>query len=78
MSIKSNESVPKKLLVPLKDNYYMSFFTEGGNDPSVEQKRNYAVMTNLGDESDFGALDSNFRWLGVSSTLQTISKMSFG
>ena len=56
----------------------MSFFTEGGNDPSVEQKKNYAVMTNLGDESDFGALDSNFRWLGVSSTLQTISKMSFG
>ena len=56
----------------------MSFFTESGNDPSVEQKRNYAVMTNLGDESDFGALDSNFRWLGVSSTLQTISKMSFG
>ena len=46
--------------------------------PSVEQKRKYAVVTNVGAESNFGALDSNFRWLGVSSTLQTISNKSFG
>ena len=56
----------------------MSFFTEGDSDPSVEQKRKYAVMTNLGAESDFAALDSNFRWLGVSSNLQTMSSKSFG
>ena len=62
----------------LRDIYYMSFFTEGDSDPSVEQKRKYAVMTNLGTESDFAALGSNFRWLGVSSNLQTISNKSFG
>ena len=50
----------------------MSFFTEGDSDPSVEQKRKYAAMTNLGAESDSAALDSNFRWLGVSSNLQKI------
>ena len=50
----------------------MSFFTEGDSDPSVEQKRKYAAMTNLGVESDPAALDSNFRWLGVSSNLQKI------
>ena len=61
-----------------RDNYYMSFFTEGDSDPSVEQKRKYAVMTNLGAESDFAALNSNFRWLGVSSNLQKISNKSFG
>ena len=55
----------------------MSFFTEGDSDPSVEQKRKYAAMTNLRAESDFTALDSNFRWLGVSSNLQTISSKSF-
>ena len=37
----------------------MSFFTEGDSDPPVEQKREYAVLTNLGAESDFAALDSN-------------------
>ena len=51
----------------------MSFFTEGDSDPSVEQKRKYAFMTNLGAESDFATLNSNFRWLGVSSNLQKIS-----
>ena len=56
-----NESKPKKLLVPLRDNYYMSFFTEGDSDPSVEKKRKYAVMTNLEPEPDSAALDSNFR-----------------
>ena len=50
----------------------MSFFTEGDSDPSVEQKRKYAVMTNLGAESDFAALNGNFRWLEVSSNLQNI------
>ena len=54
----------------------MSFFTEGDSDPSVEQKRKYAVMTNLGAESDFAALDSNFRRLGASSTLQKTSNSS--
>ena len=49
----------------LRDNYYMSFFTEGDSDSSVEQKRKYAVMTNLGTESDFAALNGNFRWLEV-------------
>ena len=78
VSINFNENVPKKLLMSLRDIYYMSFFTEGDSDPSVEQKRKYAVMTNLGAESDFAALDSNFRWLGVSSNLQTISNKSFG
>ena len=34
-------------------------------------------MTNLGAESDFAALDSNFRCLGVSSNLQKISNKSF-
>ena len=53
----------------LRDNYYMSFFTEGDRDSSVQQKRKYAVMTNLGAESDFVALNSNFRWLEVSSNL---------
>ena len=62
----------------LSDNYYMSFFTEADSDSSVEQKRKYAVMTNLGAESDFAALNSNFRWLGVSSNLQKISNKSFG
>ena len=56
----------------------MSIFTEGDSNPSVVQKRKYAVMTNLGAESDFAALDSNFRWLGVSSNLQTISSKTFG
>ena len=54
----------------LRDNYFMSFFTEGDKDTSVEQKKKYAVMTKLGAESDFAALNSNFRWLGVSSNLQ--------
>ena len=48
------------------------------SDPSVEQKRTYAVMINLGAESDFAALNSNFRWLGDSSKLQKVSNMSFG
>ena len=72
VSTDCNEIVPKKLLMSLKDNYYNSFFTEGDSDPSVEQKRKYAAMTNLGVESDPAALDSNFRWLGVSSNLQKI------
>ena len=78
MSTDCNESVPKMLLMSLRDNYYMSIFTEGDSNPSVVQKRKYAVMTNLGAESDFAALDSNFRWLGVSSSLQKISNRSFG
>ena len=48
----------------------MSFLTQGDSDPSVEQKGKYALMTNLGAESDFAALDTNFLWLGVSSNLQ--------
>ena len=72
VSTDCNESVPKKLLMSLRDNYYMIFLTEGDSDPSVERKRKYDVMTNLGAESDFAALDSNFRWLGVSSNLQNI------
>ena len=55
----------------------MSFFTEGDSDPSVEQKRNYAVP-NLGAEYDFTALDRNFHWLGGSATLQKVSDKSFG
>ena len=78
VSTDCNETVPKKLLMYLRDNYYKSFFTEGDSDPSVEQKRKYAAMTNLRAESDFTALDNNFRWLGVSSNLQTISSKSFG
>ena len=78
VSIDINQSVQKKLLVPLRDNYYMSFFTQCDSDPSVEQKRKYAAMTKLGAESDFAALDSNFPWRGVSSTLQIISNKSFG
>ena len=66
VSTDGNEIVPKKLLMSLRDNHYLSFFTEGDSDPSVEQKRKYAAMTNLGAESDSAALDSNFRWLGVS------------
>ena len=62
----------------LRDNYYMSFFTEGDSDPSVEQKRKYTVVVNLGAESDFAALNSNFRWIGVSSNLQKISNKPFG
>ena len=62
----------------LRDNYYMSFFTEGDSDPSVEQKRKYTVVANLGAESDFAALNSNFRWIGVSSNLQKISNKPFG
>ena len=50
----------KKLLVPLRDNYYMKFITEGDSDPFPEQKRKYAVVTNLGAESDFPALDRNY------------------
>ena len=50
----------------------MSFFIKDGSDPSVQQKRKHAAMTNLGAESDSAALDSNFRWLGVSSNLQKI------
>ena len=46
----------------------MSSFTEGDSDPSVEQKRKYAVLTTFGVESDFVALDSNFHWLGRSTT----------
>ena len=72
VSIDCNQSVPKKLMISFRDNYYMRFFSEGDSDPSVEQKRKYAAMTNLGVESDFAALDSNFRWLGVSSNLQKI------
>ena len=78
VSIDWNESVPKKLLMSFRDNYYMSFLSEGDSDPSVEQKRKYAAMTNLGDESDFAALDTSFLWLGVSSNLQTICNKSFG
>ena len=65
-------NLPKKLLMSLSDNYYMSFFTKDDSVPSVEQKRKYAAMTNLGAESDSAVLDSNFRWLGVSSNLQKI------
>ena len=72
VSTDCNEIVPKKLLMSLRDNYYISFFTEGDSDPSVKQKRKYAAMTNLEVESDSAALDSNFRWLGVSSNLQKI------
>ena len=78
VSTDGNEIVPKKLLMSLRDNHYMSFFTEGDSDPSVEQKRKYAVMTNLGAESDFAALNTNFRRLEVSSSLQKISNKSFG
>ena len=78
MSTDCNESVPKMLLMSLRDNYYMSIFTEGDSDPSGDQKMKCAVMANLGAESDFAALDSNFRWLGVSSSLQKISDRSFG
>ena len=81
VSIDCNESLLNKLLVPLRDNYYMSFFTEGDSDPSVEQKGKYAVMTNLGPKPDFAALYINFCWLGVSWTLpltSTISNFSFG
>ena len=78
VSTDCNETVPMKLLMYLRDNYYKSFFTEGDSDPSVEQKRKYAVMTNLGAESDFAALNTNFRWLEVSSSLQKISNKSFG
>ena len=78
VSTDGNEIVPKKSLMSLRDNYYMSFFTEGDSDPSVEQKRKYAVMTNLGAESDFAALNTNFRRLEVSSSLQKISNKSFG
>ena len=78
VSTDCNEIVPKKLLMYLRVNYYMSFFTEGDSDPSVEQKRKYAVMTNLGAESDFAALNTNFRRLEVSSSLQKISNKSFG
>ena len=62
----------------LRDNYYISFFTEGDSDPSVEQKRKYTVVTNLGAESDFAALNSNFLWIGVSSNHQKISNKPFG
>ena len=48
---------------------YMSFFTEEGSDPSVKEKSKYADLTNLGAESAFAALDSNFHWPGVSTTL---------
>ena len=78
VSTDGNEIVPKKLLMSLRDNYYLSFFTEGDSDPSVEQKRKYAVMTNLGAESDVAALNTNFRRLEVSSSLQKISNKSFG
>ena len=78
VSIDCNQSVPKKLLMSFRDNYYMRFFSEDDSDPSVEQERKYAAMTNLGDESDFAALDTRFLWLGVSSNLQTISNKSFG
>ena len=70
VSTDCNETVPKKLLMSLRDNHYKSFFTEADSDPSVEQKRKYAAMTNLGVESNSVASDSNFRWLGVSSNLQ--------
>ena len=72
MSTDCNKIVPKKLLMALRDNYYMNFFTKDDSDPSVEQKRKYAAMANLGAESDSAALDSNVRWLGVSSNLQKI------
>ena len=38
----------------------MKFITEGDSDPFPEQKWKYAVVTNLGAESDFPALDRNF------------------
>ena len=72
VSTDGNEIVPKKLLMSLRDNYCMSFFIEGDSDPSVEQKRKYTAMANLGAESDSAGLDSNFRWLGVSSNLKKI------
>ena len=72
VSTDCNESAPKKLLISLRDNYYMSFFTEGDSDLSVEQKMKYAAMTNFGAESDSAALNSNFPWLCVSSNLQKI------
>ena len=78
LSIDCNESVSQKLPLPLRDIYYISFFTEDDSDPSAEQKRKYAAATNLGAESDFAALDSNFCWLGDSTTFQTISNKSFG
>ena len=78
VSIDCNQSVPKKLLMSFRDNYYMRFFSEDDSDPSLEQERKYAAMTNLGDESDFAALDTSFLLLGVSSNLQTISNKSFG
>ena len=56
----------------------MSFFTEGDSATSVEQKRKYFVITNLGAESDFAALNSNFFRLGDSTTLKTISNKSYG
>ena len=72
VSTDCNEIAQKKLLMSLRDNYYMSFFTKDDSDPYVEQKRKYAAMTNLEAESDSAALDSSFRWLGVSSNLQKI------
>ena len=72
VSTDCNEIAPKKLLMSLRDNYYMSFFTKDDSDPYVEQKRKYAAMTNLEADSDSAALDSSFRWLGVSSNLQKI------
>ena len=78
VSIDINPSEQKKLLVTLRDNYYMSFFTQCDSDPSVAQKRKYAAMKNLGAESDFAVLDSNSPWLWVLSTLQIISNKSFG
>ena len=72
VSTDRNEIAPKKLLMFLRGNYYMSFFSKDDSDPSVEQKRKYAAMTNLGAEFDSATLDSSFRWFGVSSNLQKI------
>ena len=68
----------KEVTDVLEGQLLYEFFTEGDIDPSVEQKRKYAAMTNLRAESYFTALDSNFCWLGVSSNLQTICSKSFG
>ena len=47
------------------------------SDPSVEQKRKYVAMANLGSESDSAALVSNICWLGVSSNLQKLLEYFF-
>ena len=78
MPINSNNSVPKKLLVPLRDNYYTSVFIDDDSDPSLKQRRKSTVMRNSAAESDSAAMDSNFHWPGNSSTHQKITNRSFG